>query len=181
MIPPGGSGPVLLQRPVPSCVPEFFGDTMLVNGMVSPFLEVQARKYRFTLLNACNARFLRIKLVKAPVTSTPTATEPDSYTNPTVGPPIVQIGTEGGFLTAPVTFTGKTAANTLLLGPAERGRCHHRFLQRALGTKFILYNDAAAPFPGGDPLYDFCPGSSDPWSIATRASVRTPGPSCSSG
>jgi spore coat protein A, manganese oxidase len=144
--------------PVPSCVPEAFADTMLVNGVVSPFLEVQARKYRFTLLNACNARFLRIKLVK-PSSSDPT--EPD-YINPTVGPPIVQIGTEGGFLTAPVTFTGKSAPNTLLLAPAERAEIIIDFSGLTPGTRFILYNDAAAPFPGGDPLYDFWPGATDP-------------------
>src|SRR5450759_3320760 len=42
----------------PSCVPEFFGDTILVNGTVYPFLEVEKRQYRFRLLNACNSRFL---------------------------------------------------------------------------------------------------------------------------
>ena len=52
-----------LALPIPSCVPEFFGDTMLVNGSVYPYVEVEQRKYRFLALNACNARFLRIKLV----------------------------------------------------------------------------------------------------------------------
>ena len=33
--------------PIPSCVPEFFGDTMLVNGLVYPYVEVEQRKYRF--------------------------------------------------------------------------------------------------------------------------------------
>ena len=36
---------------------------MLVNGIVYPVLKVQPRKYRFYALNACNARFLRLKLV----------------------------------------------------------------------------------------------------------------------
>ena len=51
--------------PDPSCVPEFFGDTMLVNGTVYPFLEVEQRQYRFRLLNACQARFLNPRLVYA--------------------------------------------------------------------------------------------------------------------
>ena len=68
---------------------------------------------------------------------------------------------------APVTFTGKTVPNTLLLGPAERADIIIDFTSVPPGTKFILYNDAAAPFPNGDPLYDFWPGSTDPWSKST--------------
>ena len=59
---PGRGG---LPLPPVSCVPEFFGDTMLVNGTVYPFLEVEQRQYRFRLLNACNARFLNPRLVYA--------------------------------------------------------------------------------------------------------------------
>ena len=51
--------------PDPSCVPEFFADTMLVNGTVYPYLEVEPRQYRFRLLNACQARFLNPRLVYA--------------------------------------------------------------------------------------------------------------------
>jgi spore coat protein A, manganese oxidase len=156
---PGG-----LPLPEPSCVAEAFGDTMLVNGVVNPFHAVEPRRYRFTILNACNARFVRIRLVKP---STLDDTEPDSYDNPTVGPPIVQVGNETGFLRAPVTFSGKTPQDTLVLGPAERADIIIDFSAVAPGTKWILYNDAAAPFPGGDPLYDFYPGSSDPWSQTT--------------
>ena len=52
-------GPPPNTAPIPSCVPEFFGDTMLVNGSVYPYVQVEQRKYRFLALNACNARFLR--------------------------------------------------------------------------------------------------------------------------
>ena len=51
-----------LALPDPSCVPEFFGDTMLVNGTTFPEATVQARRYRLRLLNACNARFLNLQL-----------------------------------------------------------------------------------------------------------------------
>ena len=47
------------------CIPEFFGDTMLVNGTVFPQATVQARRYRLRLLNACNARFLNLQLYVA--------------------------------------------------------------------------------------------------------------------
>ncbi len=54
---PGG-----LPLPDPSCIPEFFGDTMLVNGTTFPQATVEARRYRLRLLNACNARFLNLQL-----------------------------------------------------------------------------------------------------------------------
>ena len=55
-------GPGGLPLPDPSCIPEFFGDTMLVNGTTFPEATVQARRYRLRLLNACNARFLNLQL-----------------------------------------------------------------------------------------------------------------------
>ena len=51
--------------PDPSVIPEFFGDTILVNGTVYPYLELEQRQYRFRMLNACNARFLNPRLVYA--------------------------------------------------------------------------------------------------------------------
>ena len=38
-------------------VSEFFGDAILANGTLFPFLQVEPRKYRFRLLNASNSRF----------------------------------------------------------------------------------------------------------------------------
>ena len=43
-------------------VPEVFGNAMLVNGKISPSLDVEPRKYRFRLLNASNARFFHFSL-----------------------------------------------------------------------------------------------------------------------
>src|SRR5256885_12614090 len=45
-----------------SVIPEFFGDTMLCNGTVYPSVKLEQRRYRFRILNACNARFLNINL-----------------------------------------------------------------------------------------------------------------------
>ena len=75
-------------------VPEFFGDTILVNGKVWPYLEVEPRKYRLRILNGSNARFYRLRLSD--------------------GRPFVQIGTDQGLLPAPVEV------RRLLLAPAER-------------------------------------------------------------
>lgn len=74
--------------------PEFFGECVLVNGKVWPYLEVKPRKYRFRLLNGSNTRTYALAL--------------DS------GQAFYQIGTDGGFLGEPVELT------TLTLAPAER-------------------------------------------------------------
>jgi FtsP/CotA-like multicopper oxidase with cupredoxin domain len=91
----------------------------------------------------------------------------------TVGPPMIQIGTEGGFLPAPVllpnqpiawnldvtTFdAGNVESGTLILGTAERADVIIDFSQFA-GQTLILYNDSPAPWPAGDPLFDYYTGN----------------------
>lgn len=41
-------------------MPEFYGNTMLVNGVLWPKMIVNKQKYRFVLLNACQSRYLNI-------------------------------------------------------------------------------------------------------------------------
>ena len=72
---------------------EYFGDVMLVNGKVWPFLEVEPRMYRLRILNGCNARILGLDIG---------------------GPSLWQIGAEGGMWDKPVPM------KQLLLAPAER-------------------------------------------------------------
>jgi spore coat protein A len=148
---PAPAGP----PPDPSCVPEFFGDTMLVNGTVYPTLEVEQRQYRFRLLNACQARFLNPRLVYAQGTTFPDSTEP----KPTAaGPAFIQIGTEGGFLPAPAMLGGPNQP-LLLIAPAERADLIVDFRNVPAGSFLILYNDAAGPFPMGDPRNDYFPSN----------------------
>ncbi|MCM3588385.1 multicopper oxidase [Mesobacillus maritimus] len=113
--------------PNPSVVPEFFGDTAIVNGKVWPFLEVEPRKYRFRILNGSNSRFYRLRLSS--------------------GQNFVQIGTDGGFLEEPVIVKNQDG---LLLAPAERGDVIIDFSNFA-GQNIILTNDAPSPFPNGNP------------------------------
>jgi spore coat protein A len=75
---PSTSNPNDPRLPYPSVVTPFDAETILVNGKVFPFMEVEPRKYRFRILNASNSRALTLKL--------------DS------GQPFYQIGTDGGFL-----------------------------------------------------------------------------------
>jgi spore coat protein A, manganese oxidase len=72
---------------------EYFGDVMLVNGKVWPFLEVEPRLYRFRVLNGCNARILNLDLG---------------------GARMWQIGAEAGLWDKAVAVT------QLLLAPGER-------------------------------------------------------------
>ncbi len=143
---PAPAGP----PPDPSVVPEFFGDTMLVNGTVYPFLEVEQRQYRFRLLNACNARFLNPRLVYAQKNE-PTEPKPTA-----LGPGFIQIGTEGGFLPAPAMVSGPNQP-FLLLAPAERADLIVDFRNVPAESTLILYSDAPAPFPMGDARNDYSP------------------------
>jgi FtsP/CotA-like multicopper oxidase with cupredoxin domain len=149
--------------PDPSCIPEAFGDTILMNGTVFPQATVEARRYRFRLLNACNARFLNLQTYIAD-------TSPDglSYNNKGVplnaaGPGFLVLGTEGGFLPKPVKVPAVNPFNpamltnglpSMLTAPAERWDFMIDFSGLA-GKSVILYTDAPAPFPTGDARNDY--------------------------
>jgi spore coat protein A len=117
-------------------VPEFFGDTVLVNGKAWPYLEVEPRKYRFRIVNGSNARFYRMRLVTA---------DARGNTVGSPGPLIHQIGTDGGLLPGPVVV------DELLIAPAERFDLIIDFADFA-GANLVLTNDAPAPFPDGDDI-----------------------------
>jgi spore coat protein A len=120
--------------------PEFFGNTMVVNGKTWPYLTVEARRYRFRFLNGSDSRFLIL------------ATD---YVDPVSAAPLVpfwQIGADGGFLPAPVSL------DTLLLGPAERADVIMDFTNVPPGTDITLVNlGPDEPFGGGVPGVDFDP------------------------
>jgi len=173
-----------------STVPEFFSDTILVNGAPYPVLPVDRRRYRFRLLNGSQARFYNLQLYIAD--SSPggitlkASGELDNSGNPLLvpvnksGPRMIQIGNEAGFLPAPVVLNNpatpigyKTTANpvdptngnvnryTLLMAPAERPDVIVDFRDVPAGSEVILYNDAPAPFPGGDIRNDYYGNNSD--------------------
>jgi spore coat protein A len=143
-------------QPIPSVIPEFFGDTILVNGTVYPTVTLEQREYRLRMLNACNARFLNPRIVKA---SAADLTEPETYNNPATAAQFVQIGNEGGYLPYPVRFNTAALPN-LLLAPAERADLIVDLRNATPGT-YILYNDAPGPYPSGDPANDYYPGNPD--------------------
>jgi spore coat protein A len=91
-----------------------FGDVVLVNGKIQPYLEVAARKYRFRVLNASNARQYNLALSS--------------------GAPLIQIGTDGGLLQRP------QFKETIKIAPSERVDLIVDFSGSALGASIILQN-----------------------------------------
>lgn len=121
----------------PFWVPEFFGDVVVVNGKTWPFLNVEPRRYRFRFLDGCNARFLRMWL--------------RNMATGTLGPPIWQIGSDGGLLDAPVKLDpAALVPGYLFLSPGERADVVIDFSGFA-GRTLTLRNNAKAPFPKGRP------------------------------
>ena len=168
-----GGGANNLTPPDPSCIPEFFGDTMLVNGTAFPKIAVEPRRYRLRLLNACNARFLNLQLYVAD--ASPNGITLNALGNPANAPAIcnpdlsvasaaiLQIGTEGGFLPNPVLIPTNVPFNplnplksSLVVASAERPDIILDF-SRHRNQSIILYNDAPAPFPVGAPVNDYFP------------------------
>ena len=122
----------------PFWIPEFFGDAIVVNGKTWPYLDVEPRRYRFRILNSCNARFLELSVARSK--------------SDRPGPVMWQIGTDGGLLDQPVALGdhGTRRSGTLLLAPAERADIIIDFADFAHETLVVL-NSANAPYPGGDP------------------------------
>ena len=81
-------------KPDAPWVPEVFGNAILVNGKLFPYLEVEPRRYRFRVLNGSNGRFYHLSLAN--------------------GQTFHQIGTDQGLLPAPVEL------KNLSLAPGER-------------------------------------------------------------
>lgn len=113
--------------------PEFFGDTIMVNGKVWPNLNVDNGQYRFDIYDGSNARFYKLQFV---------AQGPGNKKKTTM--PFTQIASEGGYLPKAVTL------NELTLAPGERAVVLIDFKTLPKGTTVLLTNSAKAPFPTGD-------------------------------
>jgi spore coat protein A, manganese oxidase len=116
--------------------PEFFGNTIMVNGNTWPFQVVEQRRYRFRFLNGCQSRFLILDFNGMP------------------GVEVWQIGNEGGFLAAPVNVTANHE-NRILMGLAERADVIVDFTNVPLGSHVLVNVGPDEPFGGGVPGYDF--------------------------
>lgn len=110
----------------PIWIPEYFGDTPIINGKAFPYLEVEPRRYRLRFLNGTQARFFSLWLLGA-----------------NGNHPMWVIGSEQGFLPAPANV------KKLVIGPGERYDTIVDFSGVPDGSFLVLRNNAKAPFPGG--------------------------------
>jgi spore coat protein A, manganese oxidase len=106
------------EIPGATWIGEYFGDVMLVNGKVWPFLNVEPRLYRLRFLNGCNARILTLRLP---------------------GVRMWQVGAEGGLWDRPVAVT------QLVLAPAERADVLVDFSSLAGATTMLTNHRPPAP------------------------------------
>ena len=116
--------------------PEFFGNTIMINGNTWPFQTVERRRYRLRFLNGCQSRFLILDFSQIP------------------GVEVWQIGNEGGFLAAPVNLTAVNE-NRLLMGLAERADTIVDFTNVPVGNHVLRNIGPDEPFGGGEPPGDF--------------------------
>jgi spore coat protein A len=106
---------------------EFYGNTILVNGKVWPYLNVKRAAYRFRLLNGSTSRTYKLSL--------------DPFL------PMVQIAGDGGLLRSGV------ARDSVLIGPGERAEVVVDFGAPGADRSYTLVNQAPAPYPNGDDQY----------------------------
>ncbi len=98
----------------PYWVPEFVGDTIVVNGKVWPYMNVDQQRYRFFLIDGSNSRPYDMFL--------------QDLTSGVKGPRMWVIATEGGYLDSPVLIdpnaTGQQTKagvqKSLMMMPGER-------------------------------------------------------------
>jgi spore coat protein A len=125
---PNNSTPPV-DNPVPSTPSFFFGNTIVVNGKLWPYLDVEPRKYRFRILNASNVRPYELKLSNGEV--------------------FHQIGTDLGLIHHPVEIS------SFILEPAERIDLIIDFSEYK-GQEIILQNVAQTPpSPGMELIMKF--------------------------
>ena len=106
----------------PAITNAFFGDKILANGKVWPFLNVNRGKYRFRFLNGSQARSYALRL--------------ENLADPTQVIPFTLIGTDTGLISAPTDL-----ATIGSITPAERLDVIVDFSSFPAGTEIVLRND----------------------------------------
>ena len=137
VLPPGifpGGGPTGLA--------EFFGDHMVVNGMIWPKLDVEPRNYRLRLLNGCDSRFLAAQFFEVPAEATDFSTVLSGPLDFTV------VGSDQGLASSPTTV------DTLLMETGSRYDVVFDFKTVTPGSRVIMKNVGGDEPFGGDLVTD---------------------------
>ena len=125
----------------------FRGDTLLVNGAVSPRMAVQRRIYRLRFLNASNARTYDLKLGN--------------------GRQMLQIASDGGLLERPV------ARSQFPLHPAERIEVLIDFRSFRPGSQIVLQNTSGEATTKQVMRFDVVEGGGSEDARMPRGRMRT--------
>jgi FtsP/CotA-like multicopper oxidase with cupredoxin domain len=128
----------------------FRGDTILVNGAVSPRMRVERRKYRLRILNASNSRSYVLRLGE--------------------GRRMVQIASDGGLLSRPV------ARKRIPMHPAERIDIVIDFSDYGPGTELVLVNEEGQGSTATVMRFDVVRGASEDFRVPRRLRPREPLP-----
>ncbi|MGB5178803.1 MAG: multicopper oxidase domain-containing protein, partial [Gammaproteobacteria bacterium] len=106
----------------------FKGDYAVVNGKISPFLNVDQGKYRFRILNGSQSREYIYRL--------------ENITDPGNDPSFTLVGTDLGLIDEPINLGNSTGSK---IAPAERLDVVIDFAGMAPGDEIILRNDEPTP------------------------------------
>lgn len=146
----------------PQWQPEYFGDAIVVNGKAWPHMIVKRRKYRFRIINASNARFFKFY-----------------FTN---GLGFIHVASDSTYNERPVKV------NNILVAPSEIADVVVDF-SKSKSDWVILANDAAYPYPSGDPVNEvnskvmkfiIKPHQENDTSVVPKKLVKYPSPDLSS-
>ncbi len=121
----------------PTGLAEFFGDHIVVNGVIWPKMEVEPRNYRLRFLNGCDSRFLVLQFVRVPAG----ATDLRDATDPI---PFTVIGSDQGLASSPTTV------DTLLSETGSRYDVVFDFSDFGSGDRIIVKNIGGDEPFGGD-------------------------------
>ena len=121
----------------PTGLAEFFGDHIVVNGVIWPHMTVEQRNYRLRFLNGCDSRFLAVQFFEVP----PGATDFSAATGPL---PFTVIGSDQGLSSSPTTV------DTLLMETGSRYDVIFDFKNVAFGNRVIMKNIGGDEPFGGD-------------------------------
>jgi len=119
-LPVPGTWEAVGPPPATSIVAEFFGDHILVNGVLWPKLTVEPRKYRFRLLNGSDSRFYILELHNS-----------DGGSKGDYAMPFIVVGTDGIDEAVESVKAGKMAA-TVAQDPYAMGVTAVQTLQKLI-------------------------------------------------
>ncbi len=119
----------------PTGLAEFFGDHMLVNGVIWPSMNVEPRNYRLRLLNGCDSRFLVIRFREAESSSS------TDLTGAGAPIPFTVVGSDQGLSSSPATV------DTLVVETGSRYDIVFNF--GSLGGKRIIMENIGGDTPFG--------------------------------